>query len=263
MNEQINPVSSPKLSFWQKITADPFPFVFFGLILGYKLFSLTGMVINTFFPELVPPEARAQAQATYVSLGLLAFAFFAVIFDVLIIASYLLRSEPVSRARGFWERQYPLITVLFPMVGNTLLFVPEIRANVPPIPLDQLGQQWGIPGLPAYVETAGLIFSLLGTTLSIISLWSLKRSFSVMTEVRHLVTTGLYRYVRHPLYMSEIIHAIGLVLLSAHPIIFGVTVITIILQVIRAKIEERKFLQTLPQYAEYRKRTGFLWPKFS
>ncbi|RMD70432.1 MAG: isoprenylcysteine carboxylmethyltransferase family protein [Gammaproteobacteria bacterium] len=261
MSEQLNP-SLSRLSFWQKITSDPFPFIFFGLLLGYKLFALAGMVVSTFFPELLPPEAREASRETYISMGLLAFALFAVIFDVLIITSYLLRSEPVSRARGFWERQFPLITVLFPMFGNTLLFVPEIRTLVPPFPLEALGQRWGVPALPAYVETLGLLLSLLGTTLSIVSLWSLKRSFSVMTEVRQLVTTGLYRYIRHPLYMSEIIHAAGLVLLSAHPIILGVSAITIALQVVRAKIEEQKLARTLPEYAAYKRRTGFLWPKF-
>jgi hypothetical protein len=31
--------------------------------------------------------------------------------------------------------------------------------------------------------------------------------------------------------------------------------------VVRAKIEERKFLQIMPEYAEFHANTGFLWPK--
>jgi protein-S-isoprenylcysteine O-methyltransferase Ste14 len=33
------------------------------------------------------------------------------------------------------------------------------------------------------------------------------------------------------------------------------------MQVVRAKIEERKFLRTLPEYASYMEQTGFLWPR--
>jgi protein-S-isoprenylcysteine O-methyltransferase Ste14 len=30
--------------------------------------------------------------------------------------------------------------------------------------------------------------------------------------------------------------------------------------VVRAKIEERKFMNTVPEYRAYRDSTGFLWP---
>jgi len=38
-------------------------------------------------------------------------------------------------------------------------------------------------------------------------------------------------------------------------------VFAIALQAVRAKIEERKFRATVPEYAAFARRTGFLWPK--
>lgn len=68
--------------------------------------------------------------------------------------------------------------------------------------------------------------------------------------------------IRHPLYVGEIIHILGLSILAATPIGVYLFVFAVGLQVIRAKIEERKFLATVPEYAEFRRNTGFLWPRF-
>ena len=79
--------------------------------------------------------------------------------------------------------------------------------------------------------------------------------------MRTLVTSGPYGRIRHPLYVGEIIHIFGIAILSATPVglyLFGGAVV---LQIVRAKIEERKFLRTLPEYRTYMANTGFLWPK--
>lgn len=47
---------------------------------------------------------------------------------------------------------------------------------------------------------------------------------------------------------------------SATPVGFYLFTVAVVLQVARAKIEERKFLRTVPEYAAYRETTGFLWP---
>jgi protein-S-isoprenylcysteine O-methyltransferase Ste14 len=66
--------------------------------------------------------------------------------------------------------------------------------------------------------------------------------------------------IRHPLYVGEIIHILGLSILAATPGLY-LFVFAVNLQVIRAKIEERKFLATVPEYAEFRRDIGFLWPR--
>jgi len=65
----------------------------------------------------------------------------------------------------------------------------------------------------------------------------------------------------NPLYLGEIVHILGIVVLSRTPVGLYLFVVALVLQIARAKIEERKFLRSLPEYAAYKKQTGFLWPR--
>ena len=49
----------------------------------------------------------------------------------------------------------------------------------------------------------------MGSLGSILVLWRLGKSFSIMPEARKLVTGGPYACARHPLYTVEIITIIG------------------------------------------------------
>ncbi|MFX0067410.1 MAG: hypothetical protein ACFFC7_35255, partial [Candidatus Hermodarchaeota archaeon] len=114
--------------------------------------------------------------------GHVAYNFTAILFDALVITSYFIRSKPVSKAEGFWERHYPLITILFPMIGFSLLLIPDFRLFFSSINIGQIMMLFDLPLLfPLIIEFAGLVISFIGASLSILTLWSLKRSFSIMT----------------------------------------------------------------------------------
>lgn len=57
------------------------------------------------------------------------------------------------------------------------------------------------------------------------------------------------------------IHILGVAILAATPAALALFFVAVALQAVRAKIEERKFLANVPAYAEFRRNTGFLWPK--
>jgi protein-S-isoprenylcysteine O-methyltransferase Ste14 len=57
------------------------------------------------------------------------------------------------------------------------------------------------------------------------------------------------------------VHIFGIAILSATPIGLYLFAVGLAMQIARAKLEERKFLRTLPVYAAYKGRTGFLWPR--
>ena len=80
-----------------------------------------------------------------------------------------------------------------------------------------------------------------------------------------LVTEGPYRYVRHPFYASYVLFWIGWAVALWHPIVMVPLVIIAAIYVRAALVEEQKFARTplAASYAEYRRRTGFLWPKLS
>jgi protein-S-isoprenylcysteine O-methyltransferase Ste14 len=64
------------------------------------------------------------------------------------------------------------------------------------------------PGKVAWPE-AGLVLVTLAAVLSIVCLVTLGKQFGVRPALRGLVTGGPYRAVRHPLYLSYVIAAIG------------------------------------------------------
>jgi protein-S-isoprenylcysteine O-methyltransferase Ste14 len=258
-----------RFSIWDRLKSDPFPFIFFGLIIGSKIYFLMDFLFIkdnlSYLLQLIDQMNKGGGLSQVLTniIAHLTYNAVAILFDAMIIASYVIRSKPVGKAEGFWERYYPLITVSFPMIGFSMLLIPNFRLFFPPFQIGRIMMRFNLPLLfPLVVELAGLIISMVGAGLSIAALWSLRKCFSIMVEVRHLVTTGMYRRIRHPLYMSEIIHAFGTSILAAHPVAMSIFIITLGLEIIRAKLEERKFLRMVPAYADFKKRTGFLWPKF-
>ena len=66
----------------------------------------------------------------------------------------------------------------------------------------------GSPGYVAWPE-GGLALVILAAGLSVVTLLTLGRLFGVRPAVRGLVTSGPYRFVRHPMYLSYILADIG------------------------------------------------------
>ncbi len=76
-----------------------------------------------------------------------------------------------------------------------------------------------------------------------------------------LVTNGVYRIVRHPLYASIIwaIYSIG-VLRSNYYVFILNTIVFIPFMYYRAKQEEKELVKDFKEYEDYRKTTGMFFP---
>lgn len=248
---------------------DIFPLLFFAAVIAAKTYYLVGYVgaQDHLWGVLSDPQHRAAIGGglNYILAGEfshLAYYVVALAFDALVFFSLLIRGGAKQRPQGFWENIFPLLTVFIPMAGFTLMFIPEVRALLPGYPPELLRQAAElVPAFPFYMNLAGLLIGLFGAAFSIWAITHLRASFGLRTAVRELVTSGPYRRIRHPLYFGEIIHIFGVVILAATPVALYLFVFAVALQVARAKIEERKFLANVPEYATFRDNTGFLWPR--
>lgn len=115
-----------------------------------------------------------------------------------------------------------------------------------------------VDSLPVLLASSVLVS--VGAGWSVLSLAFLGRCFGLLPEARGLVTRGPYRWVRHPVYLGEIVAALGLVVASLSAPVFGLFVLWCGLQYWRARNEERALETTFPGYAEYRARTYRLFP---
>lgn len=112
---------------------------------------------------------------------------------------------------------------------------------------------------PALAPLA-VVCLLVGMGWAIWSLATLGRCFSILPEVRGLVTSGPYRWARHPVYLGEIVATLGVllpILSLGHAAIFAVFVA---LQLWRTRHEEAGLAATFPEYGDYRRRTARLLP---
>jgi protein-S-isoprenylcysteine O-methyltransferase Ste14 len=99
-----------------------------------------------------------------------------------------------------------------------------------------------------------------GMTWALYSLTYLRNRFSIVPEARGLVTTGPYHFVRHPIYLGEIIAGFGLVLPTVFSLHLLVFVIFLGAQIARTYFEERIMRTVYPSYEAYARRTRRLVP---
>ena len=102
-----------------------------------------------------------------------------------------------------------------------------------------------IPG--DILATIGLVYAVWGLAF-------LRRSFSIVPEARRLVTGGPYAFSRHPVYLGEIITAIG-INLPTFGLFSGLAVLYfVVCEVLRMRWEEgvlaRAFPNEYPAYAQ-------------
>jgi len=113
----------------------------------------------------------------------------------------------------------------------------------------------------------GTIFIVAGTIVNVAGRLALKENWANQIRIyayHTLVESGVYKYIRHPLYASTIMMMYGFSFLFANPIVFMLnTIIFIPFMVYRAKQEDSMLAITFPEaFTEYKSKTGLFIPKF-
>jgi protein-S-isoprenylcysteine O-methyltransferase Ste14 len=118
------------------------------------------------------------------------------------------------------------------------------------------------PGEPLFAAAslalAGIVLGVAGLAVIALGFLALGRNIQVAPHTKegaHLVQSGIYRVLRHPIYSGIALCVVGLWLreptLAAG--IAGVAVIAFL--GVKRRVEERFLLAAYPEYAEYRTRT--------
>jgi protein-S-isoprenylcysteine O-methyltransferase Ste14 len=100
--------------------------------------------------------------------------------------------------------------------------------------------------LTVMITGLGLIFVVVGKL-------TLGRSFGLAPANRGVVSTGVYRFVRHPIYVGYLIAHVGF--LIAHPLTWNLVILPAadIALLLRARCEERTLAED-PAYLDYMQR---------
>jgi protein-S-isoprenylcysteine O-methyltransferase Ste14 len=101
---------------------------------------------------------------------------------------------------------------------------------------------------------AGELIQSAGALLTVMGALSLNRSFGLVPAHRGVKTGGLYRWVRHPLYLSYTLSHVGYLVSNFTVPNSLAVVVAFALQLARIANEER-FLSRYPEYRSYQART--------
>lgn len=126
--------------------------------------------------------------------------------------------------------------------------------------------QWSSLSLPTWLRWMGVGLGVPAAVLIIAVFRTLGTNLTdtVVTRSQHsLVTTGPYRWVRHPFYVSFALAVSANALVTANWFLALTGLIAFTLIVIRTKTEEEKLIERFgDQYTAYMKNTSRFLPRF-
>jgi protein-S-isoprenylcysteine O-methyltransferase Ste14 len=124
---------------------------------------------------------------------------------------------------------------------------------------------WAAVPLPVWLRWTGVGLALIAGLLLVWMFRTLGRNLTdtVVTRKQHtLVTTGPYRWVRHPFYTSAALLVLANSLAAANWFVFGAGCLMFLLLVIRTRKEEENLIARFgDDYRNYMQRTGRFVPR--
>lgn len=158
--------------------------------------------------------------------------------------------------------------------AQAALFVVTMLMRRNPIRISANPWFWLVASVNSYYNllTAGLLrdgqaaapasfinaVAILGIWVVILARLSLGRNIGLVPAQRQIVTGGMYRYVRHPIYSAYFLSAASL-LLSCYSLANALIIAIGCAMFVVKTLMEESFLSQDPEYAAYMKRVPWRW----
>ena len=196
---------------------------------------------------------------TWLEGWLFVFLFFAYIWIFMIYA--LIKDPELLMKRAKYVTDDPE-TKSFP--DKTFMILAMI-VLIPTVVFPGFDRQLGFSSpLPEIIEIIGFIGMII-SMVEMLYVNKVNRYASkglVIHKDHELITSGPYKYVRHPLYTGAIIFLVCIPLALGSLISFVISLLFPILLVYRIRIEEKMLIDHLPGYKDYKNRVKYrLIPK--
>ena len=199
-------------------------------------------------------NAFVQQKATighFINFNNLIFYFLMIFFNGIVAYGLISRENLKKSPDNLLEIIVPLFATFNLLFWNFIQYLPK-EYNILIIP------ESVIP----FTSIFGALLSTTGTVISILAVIKLRKSFGIFVQVRSIICTGVYKYVRHPIYLGYFLSFIGYSLLQGKIYYFLITGFTMLIVLYRAMLEENKLAQHSEEYRAYMEKTPGIWPRF-
>jgi protein-S-isoprenylcysteine O-methyltransferase Ste14 len=118
--------------------------------------------------------------------------------------------------------------------------------------------------LTPFVSLLGLVLMALAGVVLLVSFVALGNSLTASPlpkQRAQLVTTGMYSYVRHPIYSGLLLLSLGVVLDAGWWPQLVVALMLYLLLRVKAQFEESLLRKAYPKYAAYAQKTPMFFPR--
>ncbi|MDR5591013.1 isoprenylcysteine carboxylmethyltransferase family protein [Christiangramia sp. SM2212] len=119
--------------------------------------------------------------------------------------------------------------------------------------------------LQKWLEILMLSISIIGLIIFILAILQLNKNlspFPTPNSDSELVQTGLYKFVRHPIYTGILVGCSGFAIYSESIYRLIIALFLYVLFLLKTNYEERLLQQKFEEYGNYKQKTGRFFPRF-
>jgi protein-S-isoprenylcysteine O-methyltransferase Ste14 len=167
----------------------------------------------------------------------------------------LLKNRSRIQARSLLPIKFEIKSIVkaIKIAALFLLIVQTLFLNILPITQN-----------PGRIRILGIFLYLLGLAVAVTGRvqlgnnWVDLEDYRVLPEQK-LVRNGIYRYIRHPIYLGDVLLILGLELALNSWLVIGVVGLLVVV-IRQALVEERLLVNSLPGYVDYYRQTKMFIP---